>query len=326
MKKLACSVVAVFGLLALSLGPAVAQQWPSKPVRIIVSYPAGGPVDLLARNLAVGLQQLWNGTPVLVENKPGANAIIGTDYVAKQPADGYTLLFANDPSLSSNQYLYNKLPYDPVKDLVPVVNVASTTLILVTNASVPAKNLTELIALAKQKPGVLSYGSFGPGSVVHLDMEAFASAVGIKLLHVPFKGTADVMQALAGGQIDMAFAAIGPAVPQIKAGQMRGLGVASLQRQPLVPDVPTFSEAGVPNFEARSWFGIAAPAGTPRPIIDRIAADVLRVVQTPDYRKRVVLDLGLDPFEMGPDQFAAFLVKDRAKYEQRIKNANVKLD
>ncbi len=326
MKKLASSVVAVFSLLALSLGPAAAQQWPSKPVKIIVSYPAGGPVDILGRNLATGLQQLWNGTPVVVENKPGANAIIGTDYVAKQPADGYTLLFANDPSLSSNQYLYNKLPYDPVKDLVPVVNVASTTLILVTSASVPAKNLAELIALAKQKPGVLSYGSFGPGSVVHLDMEAFASAVGIKLLHVPFKGTADVMQALAGGQIDMAFAAIGPAVPQIKAGKMRGLGVASLQRQPLVPDVPTFIEAGVPNFEARSWFGIAAPAGTPRPIIDRIAADVLRVVQTPDYRKRVVLDLGLDPFEMGPDQFAAFLVKDRAKYEQRIKNANVKLD
>ena len=326
MKKLASSVVAVFSLLALSLGPAAAQQWPSKPVKIIVSYPAGGPVDILGRNLATGLQQLWNGTPVVIENKPGANAIIGTDYVAKQPADGYTLLFANDPSLSSNQYLYNKLPYDPVKDLVPVVNVASTTLILVTSASVPAKNLAELIALAKQKPGVLSYGSFGPGSVVHLDMEAFASAVGIKLLHVPFKGTADVMQALAGGQIDMAFAAIGPAVPQIKAGKMRGLGVASLQRQPLVPDVPTFIEAGVPNFEARSWFGIAAPAGTPRPIIDRIAADVLRVVQTPDYRKRVVLDLGLDPFEMGPDQFAAFLVKDRAKYEQRIKNANVKLD
>ena len=133
MKKLASSVVAVFGLLALSLGPVAAQQWPSKPVKIVVSYPAGGPVDILGRNLATGLQQLWNGTPVVVENKPGANAIIGTDYVAKQPADGYTLLFANDPSLSSNQYLYNKLPYDPVKDLVPVVNVASTTLILVTH-------------------------------------------------------------------------------------------------------------------------------------------------------------------------------------------------
>jgi tripartite-type tricarboxylate transporter receptor subunit TctC len=318
-----------FLLLAVTFligGSAAAQSFPTKPVKIVVSYPAGGVIDVLARPLAAGLQQLWGGNPVIVENRPGANAIIGTDYVAKQPGDGHTLLFANDPSLSSNQYLYSKLPYDPVKDFVPIVSVASTTLILTTHSSVPANNLSELIALAKQKPGELSYGSFGPGSVTHLDTEAFASAAGIKLLHVPYKGTADVVQALSAGQISMALGAIGPVVPHVRAGKMKAIAVASLKRQPLVPDVPTFHEAGIPNFEARSWFALAAPAGTPRPVVERIAADVLKVVGQPEYRKRFVLDQGLEPFELGPDQFAEYLIKDRMKYAQRIKNANVRLD
>jgi tripartite-type tricarboxylate transporter receptor subunit TctC len=306
-------------------GTAAAQSFPSRPVKIVVSYPAGGVVDVLARPLAAGLQQAW-GHPVIVENRPGANAIIGTDYVAKQPGDGHTLLFANDPSLSSNQYLYSKLPYDPVKDFVPIVSVASTTLILTTNSSVPASNLAELLALARQKPGELSYGSFGPGSVTHLDTEAFATAAGIKLLHVPYKGTADVVQALSAGQISMALGAIGPVVPHLRAGKMKAIAVASMQRQPLVPEVPTFHEAGIPNFEARSWFALAAPAGTPRAVVERIAADVLKVVAQPEYRKRFVLDQGLEPFELGPDQFAQYLAKDRAKYAERIKNANVRLD
>ena len=320
MKRLSFFVTAL-----LIVGTAAAQTFPARPVKIVVSYPAGGVVDVLARPLATGLQQLW-GQPVIVENRPGANAIIGTDYVSKQPGDGHTLLFANDPSLSSNQYLYSKLPYDPVRDFVPIVSVASTTLILTTHASVPANNLAELVALAKQKPGELSYGSFGAGSVTHLDTEAFASAAGIKLLHVPYKGTADVVQALTAGQISMALGAIGPVVPHIRAGKMKPIAVASMKRQPLVPDVPTFHEAGVPNFEARSWFAIAAPAGTPRVTVERIAADVLKVVGQPEYRKRFVLDQGLEPFELGPDEFAAHLTKDRAKYAQRIKNANVRLD
>jgi tripartite-type tricarboxylate transporter receptor subunit TctC len=306
-------------------GSAAAQSFPSRPVKIVVSYPAGGVVDVLARPMAAGLQQAW-GHPVIVENRPGANAIIGTDYVAKQPGDGHTLLFANDPSLSSNQYLYSKLPYDPVKDFVPIVSVASTTLILTTNSSVPASNLAELLALARQKPGELSYGSFGPGSVTHLDTEAFATAAGIKLLHIPYKGTADVVQALSAGQISMALGAIGPVVPHLRAGKMKAIAVASMQRQPLVPEVPTFHEAGIPNFEARSWFALAAPAGTPRAVVERIAADVLKVVAQPEYRKRFVLDQGLEPFELGPDQFAQYLAKDRAKYAERIKNANVRLD
>jgi tripartite-type tricarboxylate transporter receptor subunit TctC len=319
MKKL-------LALLAAFATAASAQTFPSKPVKIVVSYPAGGVVDILARPLAAGLQQEWGGNPVIVENRPGANAIIGSDYVAKQPGDGYTLLFANDPSLTANQYLYSKLPYNPEKDLVPVAMVASTTLILTVSASLPANNVRELIALAKSKPGELSYGSFGPGSVNHLDTEAFAAQTGIKLLHVPYKGTADVVQAQMANQIAMAFGAIGPVIPLIKAGKLKPIAVAAMQRQPLVPDVPTFHESGVPNFEARSWFGVAAPAGTPRPVIDKIAADVRKIVAQPEYRSKYIVALGLDVLDMGPDQMAEYLAKDRAKYAQRIRNANVRLD
>ena len=312
--------------LAAAAATASAQSFPSKPVRIVVSYPAGGPVDVLARPLAAGLQAEWGGNPVIVENRPGANAIIGTDYVAKQPGDGHTLLFANDPSLSSNQYLYSKLPYDPVKDLIPVATVATTTLILTISSSLPPNSMQELIDLAKRKPGELSYGSFGPGSVTHLDTEAFASAAGVKLLHVPYKGTADVVQAQIGGQISMAFGAVGPVVPHIRAGKLKPIAVASLQRHPLLPEVPTVHESGIPNFEARSWFAIAVPAGTPRAVVDKIAADVRKVVAQPEYRKKFIVDQGLEPLDLGPDQFAEYLAKDRAKYAQRIKNANVRLD
>ena len=316
--------VAVF-LLASFASIATAQQFPNKPIKIVVSYPPGGPADILARPLAEGLQKAW-GQSVLVENKPGANAIIGTDYVAKQPADGYTLLLANDPSLSSNQYLYSKLPYDPVKDLMPVVNIATTTLILLTPASLPVNNLRDLLALAKQKPGELTYGSIGPGSVTHLDAEAMAAAAGIKLTHVPYKGTGEVVPALLSGQISMALSAIGPSLPHIKSGKMKALALAQLQRSALVPDVPTFNESGIAGFEARSWFGLAAPAGVPRAAIDRIAAETKRIVEQAEYREKYITGMGLDSAVMGPDEFAAYLEKDRAKYAQRVKAANVRLD
>jgi tripartite-type tricarboxylate transporter receptor subunit TctC len=316
---------AIGALFCLCTSIATAQQFPARPVKIVVSYPAGGVVDILARPLAQGLQQAWGGNPVVIENRPGANAIIGTTAVAKAPADGYTLLFANDPSLSSNQYLYNSLPYDPVKELTPIITVGTTTLILVAHPSVPAANLGELIALARQKPGEISYGSFGPGSVNHMDMEAFAAQVGVKLLHVPYKGTADLVPAVAAGQVNMGFSAIGPVMPLVRDGKLKAIGVASANRQPLSPQVPTFAEQGVSGFEAISWFGLAAPAGTPQAIIDKLAADIRKVVTQPDYVKRII-DLGLEPLDLGPDQFAQYLVKDRAKYAQRAKTINLKLD
>ncbi len=302
-----------------------AQTYPTKPVRIIVSYPPGGPVDALARPLAAGLSTLWGGVSVLVENKPGANAIIGTDYVAKQPGDGYTLLLANDPSLSSNQYLYSKLPYDPVKDFVPVAGVASTTLILLAPTTPPMASLQELLAAAKAKPATLTYGSIGPGSVTHLDAEAMATTAGIQLVHVPYKGTSEVVPALLNGQISMALTAIGPSLGLIRQGKLKALAIASRQRSTLLPDVPTFNEAGL-KFEARSWFALAAPAGTPRAIVDKIAADTRKVVDAAEYRDKFIIGMGLDPFALGPDQFAEYLVRDRASYAERVRNAKVKLD
>jgi tripartite-type tricarboxylate transporter receptor subunit TctC len=322
MRRFLPLVLALAG--ALIAAPVSAQQFPTKPSKMIVGFPPGGPADVLARPLAEGLSKQW-GQPVLVENKPGANSIIATDYVAKQPADGYTLLLANDPSLSSNQYLYSKLPYDPVKDLTPVAGVATTTLILVVPASLPVNNLKELIALAKQKGGTLTYGSIGAGSVTHLDAEAFATAAGIKLTHVPYKGTGEVIPALLNGQIDMTLTAIGPSIPHIRSGKFKALAVASQARYPVLPDVPTFAEAGLP-FEARSWFMVAAPAGTPKPVIDKIAADVKRVVETPEYRQKFVDAMGMEPLNLGPAELEVFLQKDRAKYAERVKNANVRLD
>ncbi|MFN0304410.1 MAG: Bug family tripartite tricarboxylate transporter substrate binding protein [Burkholderiales bacterium] len=321
------STLLVGALLGAALmTSALAQSFPSKPVRIIVSYPPGGPVDALARPLADGLQKLWNGNPVLVENRPGANAIIGTDYVAKQPGDGHTLLLANDPSLSSNQYLYSKLPYDPVKDFVPVAGVASTTLILLVPPGRSYATFQQLVAGAKDKPGTLSYGSIGPGSVTHLDAEAMASAAGAKLVHVPYKGTGEVVPALLAGQIDMALSAIGPSLGHIRSGKLRALAIASGQRNPLLPDVPTFNEAGLANFEARSWFALAAPTGTPRAVVDKIAADVRKIVDAAEYRDKYIAGMGLDPLPLGPDAFAKYLDADRTKYAERVKNANVRLD
>jgi tripartite-type tricarboxylate transporter receptor subunit TctC len=309
---------------ALVVGTAGAQQFPNKPSKMIVAFPPGGPADVLARPLAEGLSKQW-GQPVLVENKPGANSIIATEYVAKQPGDGYTMILANDPSLSSNQYLYSKLPYDPVKDLTPVAGVATTTLILVVPASLPVNNLKDLVALAKQKGGTLTYGSIGPGSVTHLDAEAFATAAGVKLTHVPYKGTGEVIPALLNGQIDMTLTAIGPSLPHIRSGKFKALAVASQNRYPVLPDVPTFAEAGLP-FEARSWFMVAVPSGTPKPVIDKIAADVRRVVETPEYREKFINAMGMEPLNLGPAELGPFLEKDRAKYAERVKNANVRLD
>jgi len=320
------ATLAVIALAAIGFAShATAQAFPQQPVRIIVSYPPGGPVDALARPLAAGLSALWGGMSVLVENKPGANAIIGTDYVAKQPGDGHTLILANDPSLSSNQYLYSKLPYDPVKDFVPVAGVASTTLILLQPPTPAINTLQDLLAAARAKPDALSYGSIGPGSVTHLDAEAMATAAGIKLVHVPYKGTGEVVPALLNGQINMALSAIGPSLGLIRQGKLKALAIASPQRSKLLPDVPTFNEAGL-KFEARSWFALAAPAGTPRAIVDRIAADTRKVVDAPEYTDKFIVGMGLDPFPLGPDQFAAYLVKDRESYAARVKNAKVKLD
>jgi tripartite-type tricarboxylate transporter receptor subunit TctC len=311
--------------MAATAGTAQAQSFPSKPVKLVVGTTAGGLTDTVTRAMAAELTKIW-GQPTLVENRPGASTIVAAAYAAKAPADGHTILMANDPTLSSNQYLYSKLPYDPVKDFAPVINVYEAISLFAVRADHPAKSLRQLIAIAKEKPGTINYASFGPGSKTHLDTEAFLQQTGIKMTHIPYKGISEVLTALVGGQIDVGFSGIAPVIPYIRSGQLRALALAGPTRFAGLPDVPTFAESGVPNFESRSWFGLVVPAATPRPVIDRIAADVSKVITRPEFTEKYLTGVGLNLLNQGPDQFAKFLESDRADYAQRVKLVNVKLD
>jgi tripartite-type tricarboxylate transporter receptor subunit TctC len=308
-------------LAALALGAALtcnafAQQYPTKPVRMIVPVSAGGLKDVLIRGIGQELSKMW-GQPVIVENRLGAAHIIATEYVAKSAPDGYTIL-ATDTPWTANPFLYKKLPYDGVKDLVPVVNLAQVTEILLASPQLPATNLKELIAYAKANPGKVNYGSFGKGSITHVDAEAFASAVGIQLTHIPYKGIADVLPALMSGEIDIALSGVPPALPLIKQGRIRALGYGASQRSPLLPDVPTFKEAGVP-FEAWSWSGLLVPAGTPRTVIDKLAADIGKVLAMPEIRAKYYDSVGMEMLYLAPDKFDDLLKADRARLAQVVK-------
>lgn len=320
---------AASALLAAAAGGALAQaaepRYPSKTVKIIVPFPAGGLSDVLARAVAQELSSAW-GQAVIVENRPGANTIIAAQATARSVPDGYTLLMANDPTLSSNQYLYSKLPYDPVTSLVPVINVAETLEVLVAGPAFKGRSLAELVAEAKASPGEVSYGTYGLGSKAHLDAEAFAKATGVKLLHVPYKGVADVVPALLGGQVKIAFTGVPPVAPVIKAGQLQAIAVAAPKRSALLPQVPTFAEIGLSNFQSSSWFGLVAPAGTPRAIVDKVAADVAAIIVKPDFQERYITGVGLELVNQGPDAFAEFLKKDRANYGAQIRELGIKLD
>jgi tripartite-type tricarboxylate transporter receptor subunit TctC len=317
--------VALLAGTALMAGTSFGQNFPDKPVRIVVPFTAGGLADVLARGLANELSKTWP-QPVVVDNRPGANTIIAAELTARSPADGYTLLLANDPTVSSNQYLYNKLPYDPVKDFTPVINIAATQEVLVVSEAFKGRTVADLIAQAKAKPGQITYGSYGPGSKAHLDAEDFSRIAGVKLNHIPYKGVADVMGALTSGQIDMAFSGMPPSLTMVKGGKVRALAIAAPQRSRLLADVPTTAEAGVPNFESSAWFGLIAPAGTPKAVVDKVAADVARVISRADFQEKFITGVGLVLLNQGPQSFADFLAKDRAAYAQSIKNVNVKLD
>jgi tripartite-type tricarboxylate transporter receptor subunit TctC len=313
---------------ALIAGTALAQSaqnYPSRVVKIIVPFSAGGLADALARGIAQELTKDW-GQTVIVENRPGANTIIAAEATAKSPADGYTLLMANDPTLSSNQFLYTKLPYNPEKDFAPVINVAETLQLLVASPSFPARTLSEVIAAAKSKPGQISYGTYGPGSKAHIDSEAFARQAGVSFLHVPYKGVADVVPALLSGQIQIAITGVPPSLQLVQTGRLHAIAIAAPKRSALLPDVPTFTEAGLKGFEASAWFGLVAPAATPRPVVDKIAAAVSKIIVRPDFQKKYISGVGLELLNQGPDQYAEFLKKDREAYALHVKNIGVKLD
>lgn len=312
-------------ILTCLAGIATAQNYPSRPVRIVVPYSAGGITDLIARSIAQDLNKVWT-QPVIIENRPGAGTIVAANYVAKAIPDGYTILMASDPTLSINQYLYSKLPYDPEHDFAPVINLLQIVNVLVASPTLAADTPRQFVALAKSKPGELTYGTFGQGTSVHLFTEELSARTGIRLNHIPYKGVADLLPALMAGQIDVAFTAIQPVLPHIGSGKLKALAYAGARRAGSLPNVPTVAETIAPGFGARTWFGFVVPAATPRPIVNKIAADISRIISTKEFDEKFVIGTGSELLNLGPDSYTEFLQRDRAGYAIRAKAVNVKLD
>jgi tripartite-type tricarboxylate transporter receptor subunit TctC len=309
--------LAAFAALALALGmPASAQQYPNKPIKLVVPYAAGGPTDILARIVAQKMTDLLD-VAVVVDNKPGAASIIATELVTKAPADGYSLLVGS-PGLASNLSLYKKLPYDTLKDLSPVTAIASTPYFLIVNASVPARNVKELIALAKAKPDGIAYASSGNGGPPHLISEMFNSMAGVKMLHVPYKGTSPAVVDLVSGQVQVLFSGLPTTRGFINEGKLRVLGVADPKRSVFLPEVPTFSEAGVPGFSGESWFGFFARAGTPKEVDERINATMQKILEMPDVKEKFA-DVGAVPMSTTAAQFKAFFSAEVEKWAKVIR-------
>lgn len=298
-----------------------AQQFPSRPVRLIAPFPAGGGVDIVARQLAQKLTAAW-GQQVIVDNRSGATGIIGTQLAATASPDGYTLLMGNVATHAINVSLFKKLPYDPVNDFEPITLVARVPEMLVVHPSLPATSVKELIALAKSTPNQLSFGSAGTGSPTHLAGELFQSLAKIQLVHVPYKGSAPALADLIGGQISMYFSNILSAMTYVKGGRLRGLGVTSAKRSIVAPDVPSISEAGLPGYEEYNWYGLLAPRGTPRSIVTKIHDTTASVLRSPDIEERLI-NGGAEVIGNTPDQFGQFIRSEINKYARVVKSRNL---
>jgi len=296
--------------------------WPTKPVKIVVTFPPGGAPDTLARVLADKWGQAL-GQTFTVDNKPGAGGNIGSDFVAKSPPDGTTLLIGTVGTHAINPALYSKMPYNHMTDFTPVSFLASTPNLLVVNKDVPVKNVKELIDLAKKQP--LSFGSSGSGTSIHLSGELFNTMAGVKMQHIPYKGRAQAVPDLLGGRIQMIFDNMPSALPLVKSGEVRALGVTSAKRSPAAPDIPTIAEAGLPGFEATSWFALYAPAGLPKDVLARINAETVRVMNMPDVRERLN-GLGLDVATGTPEALTSFQQAETNKWAKVVKDSGAKLD
>jgi tripartite-type tricarboxylate transporter receptor subunit TctC len=300
-----------------------AQNWPAKPISLVVPFPSGGTTDVLARAIGQELS-VAIGQPVVVESKPGAGSTLGADYVAKAKPDGHTLLMgAVHHTIASS--VYKKLPYDFQKDLTPISIVAMVPNVLSINTAIPAKNVSELLALAKAQPGKYSFGSNGNGTAQHLIGAQFEIMGGVELLHVPYKGSGPLTTDLLGGQIQMSFDTITPVLPHIKAGKLRALAVTTGKRSAALPDVPTLDEAGLKGFDLGTWFGLLAPAGTPTPIVERLSQEVARIVARPDFRKKLE-DIGANPVGNTSAQMARQIKEDTDRFAKLVKDAKVTLE
>lgn len=307
--------------------PARAQGFPTKPMRIVVPFPPGGSTDVLARAIGLELGKALN-QPVVIENVPGAGGSLGAERAAKSPADGYTLLMGHIGTLAINPALYPKLGYDPQRSFTPVAWVARVPNVLVVNASVPARNLKELVALAKSRPGHLSYGSGGNGSAAHTTMEYLKMQTGTSFLHIPYRGTAPSVTDTLGGQIHVLFTGIPALLPHIRSGKLRAIAVSSPRRLALLPDVPTVAESGVPgtkDFEADQWYGLVAPAGTPASIVALLNQHANKALASEEVRSRLAAE-GAEATPASPQVFAQLIAKEIPRWAQVIRNARITLD
>jgi tripartite-type tricarboxylate transporter receptor subunit TctC len=313
-------------LAAAACAPAAAQGgWPARPVRIVVAYPPGGGIDVMARQIAEKLTAAW-GQPVVVENRPGANTIVATDAVAKSAPDGYTVLMTTDATFSINPHLYAKLPFDTQKDFIPVTMLVLLQQLLVAHPSLPAGTLAELIALAKAKPGTINYASYGSGSQPHLSGEMLKYKAGIDLVHVPYKGISLAVPAVMAGEVQLTFAGIATSMPQLKAGRIKALATGGAARSPLLPQVPTFAELGYPEVETHAWFGLFVPAGSPREAVTRIHQDTKKILDEPDFRQKQLVEKGYEVVGSSPQDFVISMGKDSESRGRAVRISGAKAE
>lgn len=322
LARAAAAVLVAAGLL---LPAAQAQPaYPDKPIRMVVPFTPAGTTDILARIVAQKLSEAW-GQQVVVDNRPGAGGNLGSDIVAKAPADGYTLLMATVSSHGINPTLYKKIPYDAVKDFQPVTLVALVPNMLVVHPDVKATNVQELIALAKASPGKLNVASSGSGTSIHLSAELFKTMTGVDMIHVPYKGSAPALTDLLGGQVQLMFDNMPSSIEHVRGGKLRALGVTTTKRSPVLPEVPTIAEQGLPGYEATSWFGVMAPAGVPKPVVDKLSQQITKDITGPAGRK-LIAEQGAEPVGNTPEEFAAFVKAEIAKWAKVIKDSGAQVD
>ena len=318
------SLPALLAPLLLAPAGAAAQSWPSKPLRYIVPFPPGGGADLVARAVAQKLNE-QAGLSVVVENRPGAGTIVGAEAAARSAPDGYTLFMGSNTTNAINPNLHPKLPYDTLKDFAPVTRLSAFPNILVVHPSMPVKSVKDLIALGKARPGQLNYGSSGSGTPAQLAGVMFGDAAGVKMVHVPYKGSAPALAALIGGETQLMFASLGSSLTFIKSGRLRPLAVTSAKRSAAIPEMPTIAESGFPGFEAITWHGLMVPAGTPAPIVQRLNAETVKILRQPDF-VAWLLSQGADATPSTPEEFTTFLKSELALYARLVKQSGMKPD
>ena len=311
-------------LLCVAATHAFAQGYPTKPVRMIVPYPPGGGNDTLGRLFAAKLGDRI-GQPVVVENRPGAGTLIGTEAAAKSPPDGYTILLSSIATHALSPNLYAKVPYDPIKDFAPITLLGVAPTVLVVTNDLPAKDLAELVAAAKARPGALAYASGGNGTPPHINGEVFKSVAGVDLLHVPYKGGGPALVDLIAGRVQVMLDTAASAMPHVRSGKLRAVAITGPKRSPEYPDLPTFAEAGLPQYDTNAWYSVHAPAGTPPEIVRRLNAELVASLKEPDVQARFK-QLSTDPVGNTPEEFAAFVRAELDKYARVIKAAGIRLD